>query len=91
MRTLVLRRFASTSFHNVSTSSEASSIQSFDQIPGPKGLPFLGTLATYRKRENVENYADILLKMYKTYGPIVKENIGWGRGYVVHVFDPGKR
>uniref|UniRef100_A0AC34FC64 Cytochrome P450 n=1 Tax=Panagrolaimus sp. ES5 TaxID=591445 RepID=A0AC34FC64_9BILA len=70
------------------STAAAPSIRSFDQIPGPKGVPFLGTLPNYRKRESVENYANILLKMYETYGPLVKENIGWGRGSVVHVFDP---
>uniref|UniRef100_A0A914ZAU2 Cytochrome P450 n=1 Tax=Panagrolaimus superbus TaxID=310955 RepID=A0A914ZAU2_9BILA len=78
----------STTTIKINASASESSINSFDEIPGPKGIPFLGTLPNYRKRENVENYANILLKMYETYGPLVKENIGWGRGSIIHVFDP---
>uniref|UniRef100_A0AC35GE01 Cytochrome P450 n=1 Tax=Panagrolaimus sp. PS1159 TaxID=55785 RepID=A0AC35GE01_9BILA len=92
---IFLRRFASSAASvstptiNASPSETTSGIiRSFNEIPGPKGIPFLGTLPNYRKRENVENYGNILLKMYETYGPLVKENIGWGRCYVVHVFDP---
>lgn len=39
--------------------------------------------------KTIENYNQHLEEMYKKYGKIVKENLGFGRKYVVHIFDPG--
>ena len=30
------------------------------------------------------------MELHDNYGNIVKENLGAGKGYVVHVYDPGK-
>ncbi|KHN83337.1 putative cytochrome P450 CYP44 [Toxocara canis] len=74
---------------HLSTDTIASTPKPFSEIPGPRSLPFIGTLLHYRSGGNhVENYAKILLHLHNKYGPIIKENIGLGRGYLVHVFDP---
>uniref|UniRef100_A0AC34QE83 Cytochrome P450 n=1 Tax=Panagrolaimus sp. JU765 TaxID=591449 RepID=A0AC34QE83_9BILA len=69
--------------------STSTSVKPFSAIPGPKALPLLGNLLDYKKPgHSVEKYPEDLLRLYEKYGPIVKEDIGWGRGPVIHVFDP---
>lgn len=80
-------------------------VKTFSEIPGPQAWPLLGTLPFYKTGElatshcehvpkylgkrSLEQYAASLLDLHAKYGPLVKENLGWGRGYLVHVFDPG--
>ncbi|XP_062593652.1 probable cytochrome P450 CYP44 [Saccostrea cucullata] len=79
--------FAEESRTNTSTSQK---IKPFKDIPGPKGLPFLGTILHYRngpfRKFTVDRYQDALISRYKEYGPIVKENIAGVTS--VRVFDP---
>ncbi|CAB3404313.1 unnamed protein product [Caenorhabditis bovis] len=65
----------------------------FSEIPGPREIPFIGSidnlpfiLAT--DASIIEKYSNHLLSLYTKYGNIVKENLGFGRKYVVHIFDP---
>uniref|UniRef100_F1LBN3 Cytochrome P450 n=1 Tax=Ascaris suum TaxID=6253 RepID=F1LBN3_ASCSU len=76
---------------NARLSIDASGLapKPFHEMPGPSSLPLFGTLLHYRTGGNhIETYASTLRELHKTHGAIVKEKIGWGRGYVVHVFDP---
>ncbi|VDH98564.1 cytochrome P450, family 49, subfamily A [Mytilus galloprovincialis] len=74
-------------YENVTGYEEA---KPFEEIPGPKGLPFIGTLLQYRKgpfnRFNVDIFQDALMSRYKEYGPIMKETIGGVTA--VRLFDP---
>ncbi|RDD36293.1 Cytochrome P450 10 [Trichoplax sp. H2] len=49
-----------------------------DQIPGPKGLPFIGTLLDYAKNDGwgFQNFFAMTEKRRQEYGPIYKETIG---------------
>lgn len=62
----------------------------FDQIPGPRGLPLLGTMLQYRKgpfhKYNTDKFHLALMDKYKKYGKIMKETIAGST--VVHLFDP---
>lgn len=64
-----------------------STCRPFSEIPGPKEYPVIGTLHSYvfGPFERFK-YHEALRTMRKTYGPIVKENLG-GK-VIVHVFDP---
>ncbi|KAK7100964.1 cytochrome P450 10-like [Littorina saxatilis] len=55
-----------------------STVQPFDAVPGPKGLPFLGTLLDYFKKDGLR-----FSKMFEAYrarsleyGPVYKERFG---------------
>ncbi|KAL3853185.1 hypothetical protein ACJMK2_016750 [Sinanodonta woodiana] len=71
-------------------SAQYESAKPFSEIPGPKGLPYLGTLLEYRqgpfKKFDIDRLQDALLARYKEYGRIMKEAIG--STTVVHLFDP---
>lgn len=59
----------------------------FREIPGPKGLPYLGTLLQYRLGPyRIETYHEALLDRYRKYGKIFKETIAGQT--TVHLFDP---
>lgn len=62
----------------------------FHEIPGPKGLPFLGTLLEYRKgpfqKFNIDRFQDAIRSRYEEYGDIMKETIAGAT--VVHLFNP---
>ncbi|XP_048741993.1 probable cytochrome P450 CYP44 [Ostrea edulis] len=70
--------------------STVQSVKPYKDIPGPKGLPYLGTILHYRKgpfqKFSVDRYQDALISRYKEYGPIVKENIAGITS--VRIFDP---
>ncbi|XP_071503661.1 cytochrome P450 27C1-like [Diadema antillarum] len=50
--------------------------KSFEDIPGPKGWPFLGTLGTYLSGKGLERIYEHQIEFTKTYGPIWKERLG---------------
>ncbi|OWF53030.1 cytochrome P450 CYP44 [Mizuhopecten yessoensis] len=61
----------------------------FKAIPGPKGLPFIGTLMQYTgpfRKYDTMHYQAVLESRWKQYGPIVKETIG--NHTAVRLFDP---
>ncbi|XP_022312941.2 cytochrome P450 10-like [Crassostrea virginica] len=57
--------------------SQTSSVKPFDSIPGPKGLPVIGTLFDYMKKDGFR--FNKLFEAYRqraqVFGPIFKENI----------------
>ncbi|CAI5440930.1 unnamed protein product [Caenorhabditis angaria] len=68
-------------------------IRSFEQIPGPRNVPLIGSFENLKfaigaDQKTIENYTGYLQSLYQKYGPIVKENLGFGRKYVVHIYDP---
>uniref|UniRef100_A0A914D3Q8 Cytochrome P450 n=1 Tax=Acrobeloides nanus TaxID=290746 RepID=A0A914D3Q8_9BILA len=76
-------------FHRFSSTISAIHARPFNEIPGPKAWPLVGNLPFYRTgSKSIQQYSSSLLEIHEKYGPLVKENIGWGRGYLVHVYDP---
>ncbi|XP_038078520.1 cytochrome P450 27C1-like [Patiria miniata] len=51
-------------------------VQSFDEIPGPKGWPFIGTLGTYLVGNGLSRIYEHQIAFTKQYGPIWKERLG---------------
>ncbi|XP_053376953.1 probable cytochrome P450 CYP44 [Mercenaria mercenaria] len=70
--------------------TEYDKAKPFDEIPGPKGLPYIGTMLKYRKgpfgKYNIDRYQESVVDLYQRYGKICKETIA-GRT-IVHLFDP---
>lgn len=62
-------------------------LRSFAEIPGPRGLPFLGTVLHYIKTSSTSKERLMIHREYfEQYGPIYKETI-MGKT-VVYVHDP---
>ncbi|XP_033626862.1 cytochrome P450 27C1-like [Asterias rubens] len=51
-------------------------VRSFDEIPGPKGWPFIGTLGTYLVGNGLSRIYEHQIAFTKQYGPIWKERLG---------------
>lgn len=66
----------------------ARAIQALARIPGPPTYPLIGNLYQYNWNGPFQKfkYHEALHSLYRTYGPVVKQNIG-GR-VIVHVFEP---
>ncbi|KAG8198473.1 hypothetical protein JTE90_022203 [Oedothorax gibbosus] len=65
-------------------------LKDFKQIPGPKYLPFFGHEWRYNKMIGIydRDYVNrTYAKMFRQYGPVVKEYIGRDRA-IVHLFHP---
>ncbi|EYC08569.1 hypothetical protein Y032_0065g3618 [Ancylostoma ceylanicum] len=74
----------------VSANAKAKCARPFEEIPGPtiSSRLFGKNRVLFRSRHSIAHYYDWLVDLHKRYGPIVRVNQGFGRGYVVHVFDP---
>ncbi|EGT56443.1 hypothetical protein CAEBREN_25921 [Caenorhabditis brenneri] len=73
--------------------TKSSVTRRFSEIPGPREIPVFGNAGNFKyaigsNAKTIESYNIHLEEMYRKYGKIVKENLGFGRKYVVHVFDP---
>lgn len=60
----------------------------FSQVPGPKGIPYFGTLHHYMKAGGISKIFQIEQNFYQEYGPIFKEKIFGAT--IVHVMDPAE-
>ncbi|XP_058801359.1 cytochrome P450 302a1, mitochondrial [Phymastichus coffea] len=70
--------------------SDASGVKSFDEIPGPKGLPLVGTLYQYLPFIGEYDFKKLHkngMSKYEKYGPLVREDIVQGQS-TVWVFRP---
>lgn len=70
--------------------SESPVTHSFDEIPGPKGLPLIGNVWRYLPligEFQLEKLDDIGRILHARYGPIVREHV-FGNLNIVHLFDP---
>ncbi|XP_022096144.1 cytochrome P450 10-like [Acanthaster planci] len=65
-----------------------STARPYEEVPGPKGLPVLGTLLDYTKLGDysLEKMHEAIVDRFKKYGPIYKENIAGAEA--VHILDP---
>uniref|UniRef100_A0AAT9UU75 Cytochrome P450 404E1 n=1 Tax=Maconellicoccus hirsutus TaxID=177089 RepID=A0AAT9UU75_MACHI len=62
--------------------------KSFDSIPRPFQLPLLGNWHLYKLGiYNPRKYHQVLLDLYKHYGPVVYEKVGLDKP-IIHVFEP---
>uniref|UniRef100_A0A1I7TSQ4 Cytochrome P450 n=1 Tax=Caenorhabditis tropicalis TaxID=1561998 RepID=A0A1I7TSQ4_9PELO len=76
-----------------SSSSNSLTPRKFSEIPGPREIPVIGNSGNFKyairsNSKTIETYNIHLENLYEKYGKIVKENLGFGRKYVVHIFDP---
>ncbi|KAG8187132.1 hypothetical protein JTE90_004878 [Oedothorax gibbosus] len=65
-------------------------VKDFKQIPGPKYLPLIGHEWRYNKMFGIydrDYVSRTFAKMFRQYGPVVKEYIGRDRA-IVHLFHP---
>lgn len=81
---------STTAFENLDFVKGYENAKDFNEIPGPTGLPYLGTLFQYRNgpfhQFDVDRFQDALISRYKEYGPIMKETIAGVTA--VRLFDP---
>ncbi|PAV89566.1 hypothetical protein WR25_11054 [Diploscapter pachys] len=74
---------------SASTSEAKLKIRPFSEIPGPKEIPIFGSSHNiFKNDKKIQNYLNYLVELHDKYGNIVKESLGAGKGYVVHVYDP---
>ncbi|KAK5980493.1 Unspecific monooxygenase [Trichostrongylus colubriformis] len=69
---------------------QASKPRSFEEIPGPdvSARLFGRDRSLFRSKRSIANYFEWLVDLHTRYGSIVRVEQGFGRGAVVHVFDP---
>ncbi|XP_033626338.1 cytochrome P450 10-like [Asterias rubens] len=80
-------RVDATSFRTTGANA-LSTAKPYDEMPGPRGLPVLGSLLDYTKLGNysLEKMHEAIVDRFKQYGPIYKENIAGAEA--VHILDP---
>ncbi|EDV28486.1 uncharacterized protein TRIADDRAFT_51440 [Trichoplax adhaerens] len=71
-------RYSSTNVNPVGNDLEMANAKPMDQIPGPKGLPIIGTLLDYVRNDGwgFKNLFAITEERRQQYGPIYKEKMG---------------
>ncbi|XP_067666926.1 1,25-dihydroxyvitamin D(3) 24-hydroxylase, mitochondrial-like [Haliotis asinina] len=69
----VLSRFKAT-MSSTQTDDGVSNAKPFSALPGPKGLPFIGTVFDVMK--NSSRMHEMIQKRHETYGPIYREKMG---------------
>ncbi|XP_031571785.1 uncharacterized protein LOC116305923 [Actinia tenebrosa] len=81
-----LVRFQSTTTTATTQDVESSNVRPFEDIPGPKGLPFFGSVHRYIQGGGFHKMFNVQKELFKEYGPIFKETLFGRTG--VHVMDP---
>ncbi|RDD38261.1 Cytochrome P450 10 [Trichoplax sp. H2] len=71
-------RYSSTNVNPVGNDLEMANAKPMDQIPGPKGLPIIGTLLDYVRNDGwgFKNLFAITEERRQQYGPIYEEKMG---------------
>ncbi|XP_065208532.1 probable cytochrome P450 CYP44 [Planococcus citri] len=63
-------------------------VRPFESIPRPVQLPFIGNWHLYKLGVyNPRKYHQVLIDLYKKYGPVVYEKVGLDEP-IIHVFEP---
>lgn len=75
-------------YSSAPTVQKSREIQAFDDIPGPRGLPWFGSVHKYILGGGVEKMLIQEQCLYQEYGPIFKEKM-LGRTFV-HIMDPNE-
>jgi len=72
-----------------STSEIVENVKRFEEIPSPLGLPLIGHMASFLKKENAMNLPNFGKKLQEKYGDIVRLKVpGIGNGNMVMLFNP---
>lgn len=58
-----------------SHASHSEGVRSFEEMPGPKGLPFFGDLINYIRKTKFKPQMAMLQTSFEKYGPIFKTTI----------------
>ncbi|KAK6185568.1 hypothetical protein SNE40_007773 [Patella caerulea] len=53
-----------------------TSVKSFSELPGPRGLPIVGTVTEYFRKANKGQMHEVQRKFHRQYGKIFKEKFG---------------
>ena len=69
-----------------SHTNHSEGVRSFEEMPGPKGLPFFGDLINYLTKTKFKPQMAMLQTSFEKYGPIFKTTI-MGRS-IVSIQDP---
>ena len=69
-----------------SHANHSQEVRSFEEMPGPKGLPFVGDLINYLRKTKFKPRMAMLQTSFEKYGPIFKRTI-MGRT-IVAIQDP---
>ena len=78
-------RFLCSSFSTTTTTFSEEPVKSLSEIPGPKGLPLLGTSLEYARYK--EKAHKLFFERVKKYGKIYKEKMMSGYPMMVSVCD----
>ena len=78
-------RFLCSTFSTTTTTFSEKPVKSLQEIPGPKGLPLLGTSLEYARLK--EKAYKLLFERVKKYGKIYKEKMLSGYPMIVCVCD----
>lgn len=70
-----LLRYLFKLFHDPQTANLADGVRSFDEMPGPKGLPYFGDVINYLKTSEFKEQMTALENDFAKYGPIFKKTI----------------
>ena len=70
-----IRASSTFSAHQVKQDENYSPARPFNEIPGPRGLPFFGSVFELRREGGIENYHIINQNRFEKYGSIYKETI----------------
>ena len=72
--------------HDQQTANLSDGVRSFEEMPGPKGLPYFGDVINYLKAPGFKELMKALQCDFEKYGPIFKRTVMGRR--IVFIKDP---